>query len=54
MDEDKKKMLEEKLRQLIAIADKSKSEKKPPAETNLFGVKVIRRRGRSTSNLQTA
>lgn len=53
MDENKKKMLEEKLRQLIAIADKSKSEKKPPAETKLFGVRVIRRR-KGATDLQTA
>ena len=53
MDENKKKMLEERLRQLIAIADKSKSKNKPSTETKLFGVKVIRRR-KSTTDLQTA
>ena len=53
MDENKKKMLEEKLRRLIALADKSKPENKAQAESKLFGVRVIRRR-KGAADLQTA
>ena len=53
MDENKKKMLEEKLRRLIALADKSKPENKAQAESKLFGVTVIRRR-KGATDLQTA